>query len=318
MPKVEKYITESLGAEVLAISSNQPQTYYVAAASLSEFKLKKILIDKIKENKSMNKSDIQKNLYNTLIKSYNSDKDLFASYGDVVTLKRGRDNQDKDEEPSTGSNRGTKSQPKSSGKSAQEEEHGPRVDDLKIQLYMFREGDFKRLHLQHIEDMLLLLVQDRVEDIQLALKATRRRLFSQDRSYHSFSDSTLNMLHRSPMILLLGYSDGVPAKEENEAKDQAKELEDLRRRPSAVCYKSDHMISSYDCSHHTGKQPLQAKRLRLRSLSIGFLQVVSRACEVNSDKEDTSLNQTSTNQRDGCDSRILLHTTITAMKIPYH
>ncbi|GKC60071.1 hypothetical protein Tco_1087669 [Tanacetum coccineum] len=56
----------------------------------------------------MNRSDIQKNLYNTLIESYNSDKDLFASYGDVVTLKRGHDDQDKDEEPSAGSNRGTK------------------------------------------------------------------------------------------------------------------------------------------------------------------------------------------------------------------
>ncbi|GJT57082.1 hypothetical protein Tco_0992136 [Tanacetum coccineum] len=54
----------------------------------------------------MNISDIQKNLYNTLIESYNSDKDLFASYGDMVTLKRGRDDQDKDEEPSAGSNKG--------------------------------------------------------------------------------------------------------------------------------------------------------------------------------------------------------------------
>ncbi|GJW05458.1 hypothetical protein Tco_1564314 [Tanacetum coccineum] len=41
MPKVEKYVTESLGAKVLARSSNQPQTSYAAAASLSEFKLKK-------------------------------------------------------------------------------------------------------------------------------------------------------------------------------------------------------------------------------------------------------------------------------------
>ncbi|GKE29819.1 hypothetical protein Tco_1445203, partial [Tanacetum coccineum] len=164
MPKVEKYVTESLGAEVLARLSHQPQTSYAAAASLSEFELKKILIDKIEENKSMNRSDIQKNLYNTLIESYNSDKDLFASYGDVVTLKRGRDDQDKDEEPSAGSNRGTKrkrsgkeesskeatqkeskstssskgasrSQPKSSGKSAQAEEHGPRVDDLEEPLH---------------------------------------------------------------------------------------------------------------------------------------------------------------------------------------
>ncbi|GJV54198.1 hypothetical protein Tco_1449939 [Tanacetum coccineum] len=114
MPKVEKYVTESLGAEVLARSSNQPQTSYAAAVSLSEFELKKILINKIEENKSMNRSDIQKNLYNTLIESYNSDKDLFALYGDVVTLKRGRDDQDKDKEPSAVLNQGTKR--KKSGK----------------------------------------------------------------------------------------------------------------------------------------------------------------------------------------------------------
>ncbi|GKE39750.1 hypothetical protein Tco_1463155 [Tanacetum coccineum] len=58
MPKVEKYVTESLGAEVLVRSTNQPQTSYAVAASVSEFELKKILIDKIKENKSINRSDI--------------------------------------------------------------------------------------------------------------------------------------------------------------------------------------------------------------------------------------------------------------------
>ncbi|GJW55616.1 hypothetical protein Tco_0099701 [Tanacetum coccineum] len=139
------------------------QTYYAVAAYLSEFELKKILIDKIEENKSMNRSDVQKNLYNALIESYNSDKDIFTSYGDVVTLKRGRDDQDKDEDPFAGSNRGSKrmrsgkeaesskelthkefkstssskgasrSQPKSSGKSAQAEEHGQKVDDLEEQ-----------------------------------------------------------------------------------------------------------------------------------------------------------------------------------------
>nr|GEW33794.1 hypothetical protein [Tanacetum cinerariifolium] len=108
LPKVEKYVTESLRAELLTRSSNQPQTSYGVAASLSEFELKKILINKIKENKSMHKLDVQKNLYNALIKLYNSNKDIFASYGDVVTLKRGRDDQDKDKEPSAGSNQGTK------------------------------------------------------------------------------------------------------------------------------------------------------------------------------------------------------------------
>ncbi|GJZ39425.1 hypothetical protein Tco_0585988 [Tanacetum coccineum] len=36
------------------------------------------------------------------------EKDILTSYGDVVTLKRGRDDQDKDEDPSTGSNRESK------------------------------------------------------------------------------------------------------------------------------------------------------------------------------------------------------------------
>ncbi|GJV97205.1 hypothetical protein Tco_1548782 [Tanacetum coccineum] len=78
MPKIEKYVTESLGAE-------------------------KILIDKMEANKSINRSDNQKNLYNALVESYNSDKDIITSYGDVVLLKRGRDDQDKDEDPSAGS-----------------------------------------------------------------------------------------------------------------------------------------------------------------------------------------------------------------------
>ncbi|GKB77832.1 hypothetical protein Tco_0944727 [Tanacetum coccineum] len=103
MPKIEKYVTESLGAEVLVRSTNQPQTAYAIAALLSEFELKKILIDKMEANKSINISDNQKNLYNALVESYNSDKDIITSYGDVVLLKRGRDDQDKDEDPSSGS-----------------------------------------------------------------------------------------------------------------------------------------------------------------------------------------------------------------------
>ncbi|GJQ91691.1 hypothetical protein Tco_0002830 [Tanacetum coccineum] len=160
MPKIEKYVTESLGAEVLVRSTNQPQTSYAVAASLSEFELKKILIDKMETNKLIDRSDIRKNLYNALVESYNTDKDIITSYGDVVTLKRGRDDQDKDEDPSAGSNRGSKrrrsgkeaesskepnnkeskstsssksaskSQSKSSGKSAHAEEHDQKAADL--------------------------------------------------------------------------------------------------------------------------------------------------------------------------------------------
>ncbi|GJT39908.1 hypothetical protein Tco_0939773 [Tanacetum coccineum] len=108
MPKIEKYVTESLGAEVLVRSTNQSQTAYAVAALLLEFELKKILIDKIEANKSINRSDNQNNLYNALVESYNFDKDIITSYGDVVLLKRGRDDQDNDEDPSAGSDRGTK------------------------------------------------------------------------------------------------------------------------------------------------------------------------------------------------------------------
>ncbi|GJZ82674.1 retrovirus-related pol polyprotein from transposon TNT 1-94 [Tanacetum coccineum] len=67
MPKIEKYVIESLGAEVLVRSTNQPQTSYAVAASLSEFQLKKNLIDKMEANKAINRSDNQKNIYNALV-----------------------------------------------------------------------------------------------------------------------------------------------------------------------------------------------------------------------------------------------------------
>ncbi|GJX52753.1 hypothetical protein Tco_0281122 [Tanacetum coccineum] len=41
MTKVEKYVTETLGAEVLVRSTNQPQTSYAVASSLSELELKR-------------------------------------------------------------------------------------------------------------------------------------------------------------------------------------------------------------------------------------------------------------------------------------
>ncbi|GJY51401.1 hypothetical protein Tco_0442248 [Tanacetum coccineum] len=77
------------GAEVLVRSTNQPRTSYLVAASLLEFELKKILIDKMETNKSIDRSDVQKDLYKALVKSYNSEKEIISSYGDVVTLKRG-------------------------------------------------------------------------------------------------------------------------------------------------------------------------------------------------------------------------------------
>nr|GEZ65484.1 hypothetical protein [Tanacetum cinerariifolium] len=42
------------------------------------------------------------------------------------------------------------------------------------QIYKFKEGDFKRLRLQDIEDMLLLL--RRVEDLQLGVESYQKKL----------------------------------------------------------------------------------------------------------------------------------------------
>ncbi|GKA95874.1 hypothetical protein Tco_0817969 [Tanacetum coccineum] len=69
---------------------------------------KKILIDKMESNKSIHKSDEQKNLYKALVEAYESDKLILDTYGDTVSFKRRRDDEDKDEEPSARSNRGSK------------------------------------------------------------------------------------------------------------------------------------------------------------------------------------------------------------------
>nr|GEV62934.1 hypothetical protein [Tanacetum cinerariifolium] len=109
LPKIEQTVNEQLKAEVLTQLSNSSKTSYVVAADLSEMELKKILIEKIKGNKSIQRSNEQINLYKALIKAYESDKIILDTYEDTVTLKRRRDDDaDKDEEPSDGSDRGFK------------------------------------------------------------------------------------------------------------------------------------------------------------------------------------------------------------------
>nr|GEW10391.1 hypothetical protein [Tanacetum cinerariifolium] len=101
-------VTESLEAVVLARSSSHPKSTYEADASLSKFKLTNILLDKMEENKSHLRADHKKKLYDALVKSYNTDKDLFNTYGKVFTLKKSRDDSDKDQDPFAGLDRGTK------------------------------------------------------------------------------------------------------------------------------------------------------------------------------------------------------------------
>ncbi|GKA65568.1 hypothetical protein Tco_0765275 [Tanacetum coccineum] len=126
-PVIEKLIKESRDEVTLA-------------------KLKKILLDKIEKSESYLTAPKHRDCYDGLRKSYALDKDFFYSY-DLYSLKRGRNDKDKDEDPSAGSGRGlkkrktnkdtkpttgpkkkdstsgsskgTKSQPKSTGKSVE-------------------------------------------------------------------------------------------------------------------------------------------------------------------------------------------------------
>nr|GEY49785.1 hypothetical protein [Tanacetum cinerariifolium] len=102
-PVIQSTITESLEKVVLAKSSSQPKCTYEAAASLTEFELKKILLDKMQKNRE------------------DMDKDEDPPAGSDQGLKRRKTS--KDAEPSKGfkskesksrSSKGTKSRPKSS------------------------------------------------------------------------------------------------------------------------------------------------------------------------------------------------------------
>ncbi|GJU36179.1 hypothetical protein Tco_1184533 [Tanacetum coccineum] len=106
-PMIEELTKESRDEVNLAKVSSQPHSTYEAASKLTEFELKKILIDKLEKSKSYLAAPEHRDCYDSLKKSYDLDKDFFFSY-DVYSLKRGRKDKDKDEDPSAGSDRGLK------------------------------------------------------------------------------------------------------------------------------------------------------------------------------------------------------------------
>ncbi|GJZ83845.1 hypothetical protein Tco_0649018 [Tanacetum coccineum] len=127
------FLSESLTARIKEHVSSQPHSTYEAASTLTEFELKKILIDKMEKSESYLAALEHRDCYDSLKKSYDLDKDFFFSYD-----KR---KQSKDAEPTTGpkkkdstsgSSKGTKSQIKSSRKSVQSEEPVFEVADSDI------------------------------------------------------------------------------------------------------------------------------------------------------------------------------------------
>nr|GEU38541.1 RNA-directed DNA polymerase, eukaryota [Tanacetum cinerariifolium] len=112
--KFLKTIDENMQKIIKEQVKEQVKTSYDVDVDLSEIELKKILIEKMEGNKSIYRSNEQRNLYEALVEAYESYKIILDTYGDTVTLKRCRDDDaDKDEEPSAGSDRG------SAGKSTQ-------------------------------------------------------------------------------------------------------------------------------------------------------------------------------------------------------
>ncbi|GJX49197.1 hypothetical protein Tco_0276042 [Tanacetum coccineum] len=64
----------------------------------------------MQKSQSYRRAKEHEELYDGLVKSYKLDKDLFESYGKAYSLKRGREDKDKDEDPPARSDQGLKRQ----------------------------------------------------------------------------------------------------------------------------------------------------------------------------------------------------------------
>nr|GEZ50099.1 hypothetical protein [Tanacetum cinerariifolium] len=109
LPRIKESVNATLEAEVLTRSSHSSRTSYAIAKDLSEMELKKILIEKMEGNKSIQRSNEQRNLYKALVEAYEADKAILDTCGDSTILKRRREDDDQ-EGPSAGSNQGSKRQ----------------------------------------------------------------------------------------------------------------------------------------------------------------------------------------------------------------
>nr|GEV99372.1 hypothetical protein [Tanacetum cinerariifolium] len=137
-PVIQRNVTGSLESVVLKRSSSQPKSTYEAAASLSEFELTKILLDKMKESKSHLRADYKKKLYDALVGSYNTNKDIFELYGTKrrksnKEAESSKDSRSKEKKSSSTSKDTSKSQHKSSSKSTHAEKPSHTVEDSGMQ-----------------------------------------------------------------------------------------------------------------------------------------------------------------------------------------
>ncbi|GKC19328.1 hypothetical protein Tco_1021478, partial [Tanacetum coccineum] len=149
----------------------EAKTSHAVAANLSELKLKKILIDKMEANKSISRSDIQRQLCKALVDTYEADKILLDTYGDTVTIKRPRDGADDAQEPFVGIDRGSKR--RRSGKepestSALREKTTTTAGKTTIERLAFNVS--LRMFTRSV------VIQRRVEDLQLGVESYQKKL----------------------------------------------------------------------------------------------------------------------------------------------
>nr|GEZ01708.1 hypothetical protein [Tanacetum cinerariifolium] len=152
-PSLDVDFINKIDENIQKIIKEQVKTSYDVAADLSEMELKKILIEKMESNMSIHRLDEQRNLYKALVDAYECDKIILDTYEDIVTLKRRRNDADKDEEPFAGSDQGSKrrrerKEPEST--SAPKDKESKTTDTLKPELlvgptYELMKGSCKSL-----------------------------------------------------------------------------------------------------------------------------------------------------------------------------
>nr|GEV41838.1 hypothetical protein [Tanacetum cinerariifolium] len=96
--RITDMVTESLKQAVLAKESSQPQYLYEAAAMLTKFELKKILIDKMDKNESYLAALEHRECYEGLKKSYDLNKTFFSTYDSDMPHDQ-EENPNNDDEP---------------------------------------------------------------------------------------------------------------------------------------------------------------------------------------------------------------------------
>ncbi|GJY63917.1 hypothetical protein Tco_0465377 [Tanacetum coccineum] len=169
-PVIEVLIKESSDEVTLAKVSSQPHSTYEAASTLTEFELKKILIDKMEKNKD-------------------KDEDPFA--GSDRGLKKRKLSKDaepttglKNKDSTSGSSKGTKSQPKSFGKSVKLKELVFEINDTEDMLILVVQNRLTNLLRDDVADFAIalrmftisLFIQKRVEDLQLRVESYQKKI----------------------------------------------------------------------------------------------------------------------------------------------